>query len=178
MDSRRAILILAVVSQVFPGCSGDTSKGPAGPAQSRGVTSSAAPPATAMLFADRTDDSGIDFVYRDGQEAGYFAFLETLGGGAAACDYDGDGDIDLIFSGGGSFGTNQEIVGLPPACFRNEGNWRFTPVTASAGLTAAPRYSHGIAAGDYDNDGFPDLIVTGYGGLTTYRNRGDGTFAL
>src|SRR5207247_891734 len=52
----------------------------------------------------------------------------------------------------------------------------FTAAGEASGLTWAPHYSHGAAAADYDNDGFADLLVTGYGGLALYRNQGDGTF--
>lgn len=94
----------------------------------------------------------------------------------AACDYDGDGDIDLFIPGGGGFGSNREIYGRAPGCFRNDGNWRFTSIVEKAGLVAPPYYSHGATAGDYDNDGFPDIIITGYRGLALFRNHGDGTF--
>jgi hypothetical protein len=55
--------------------------------------------------------------------------------------------------------------------------WQFTAVTDPAGIAAAAFYSHGALAGDYDNDGFPDLLVTGYHGLALYHNQGDGTFS-
>ncbi len=131
---------------------------------------------TAMQFADVTSSSQIEFVYCDGQEAEFFTILESVGGGAAAVDYDGDGRVDLICAGGGSFEKNGAIHGRLPGAFRNAGELRFTRVDAAAGLDVAPYYNHCIAAGDCDNDGFPDLLVTGYGGVVFYRNQGDGTF--
>jgi hypothetical protein len=136
----------------------------------------AGPARPVMQFADVTSSTGIDFVYHDGREAGFFTTLESIGGGSAAVDYDCDGQVDLICAGGGRFESNGAIHGLPLGAFRNEGGWRFTRVDAAAGLDVAPYYNHCIAAGDYDNDGFPDLLVTGYGGLVFYRNQGDGTF--
>ena len=134
-------------------------------------------PETAAKFVDVTDHSGIVFTYRNGEEAGHFSILESLGGGAALFDYDTDGDLDLFLPGGGKFGPNRDILGLVPGLFRNEGDFRFTDVTHDAGFFDAAFYSHGAAAADYDQDGYPDLLVTGYGGLLLYHNQGDGTFA-
>lgn len=126
------------------------------------------------LFCDR---AGVDFTYRNGEEADRYTMLEPLGGGVALFDYDADGDLDLFATGGGEFGPGDTIHGRSPGLFRNDGCWRFTDVTDDAGVAAAPYYSHGVAAADYDNDGFPDLLVTGYGGLLLWHNNGDGTFS-
>ena len=133
-------------------------------------------PETLAYFTDVTEQSGVSFTYRNGDEAGHFAILESLGGGVALFDYDNDGDLDLFLPGGGKFGPEQQILGLPPAVFRNEGEFQFTDVTNECGLNRAGYYSHGVAAADYNEDGFTDLLVTGYGGLLLYRNQGDGTF--
>src|SRR5206468_2004182 len=76
-------------------------------------------------FEDMTARSGIAFTYRNGEEAGHFTMLETLGGGCALLDYDGDGLLDIFLTGGGHFGPNKEILGYPCKLFRNEGNWHF-----------------------------------------------------
>ncbi|MSR58487.1 MAG: VCBS repeat-containing protein, partial [Planctomycetaceae bacterium] len=131
---------------------------------------------TLARFTDVADASGVRFTFRDGQEAGHFAIIESLGGGVALFDYDADGTLDLFLPGGGRYGANNEILGLPGALYRNGGDRSFLDVTRLAGVDLAPHYSHGTAVGDYDNDGFPDLLVTGYGGLQLYRNQGDGTF--
>jgi len=128
------------------------------------------------LFEDVAASAGVVFTYRNGEEAGEFSILESLGGGAAAWDYDGDGDLDLYFPGGGGFSADLRVVGLAGALFRNEGPRQFTICTPAAGLEAAPFYSHGAAVDDYDNDGFPDLLVTGFRGLILWHNCGDGTF--
>jgi enediyne biosynthesis protein E4 len=133
-------------------------------------------PRSSAQFVDNTDRAGIRFSYRNGEEAGHFAILESMGGGVGMLDYDLDGKLDLFFPGGGGYTGNREIRGRSPAMFRNEGHWKFAEVTGPAGLTDAPYYSHGVAVGDFDNDGFPDVLVTGYGGLLLYHNCGDGTF--
>ncbi|GAB4141812.1 MAG: hypothetical protein Tsb009_11770 [Planctomycetaceae bacterium] len=120
--------------------------------------------------------SGIEFTYRNGEEAGHYSILESLGGGVALLDYDADGLLDIFIPGGGHFGPKKEILSYSPVLYRNLGNWKFQDVTQEAGLKFAPYYSHGVAVDDYDHDGFPDILVTGYGGLTFFHNRGDGTF--
>ena len=117
---------------------------------------------TLARFSEVTGASGVQFTYHDGQEAGNFAILESLGGGVALFDFDGDGSLDLFFPGGGGYGAQNEILGRPGALFHNDGTGSFRDVTALAGTNAAPYYSHGVAVGDYDDDGFPDVLVTGY----------------
>ncbi|HJN10358.1 MAG TPA: CRTAC1 family protein [Pirellulaceae bacterium] len=127
-------------------------------------------------FVEMTLQAGIDFVPRNGQEADEFAILETLGAGVALMDYDLDDDLDVFFAGGGEFGSDGGIVGCRPVFYRNDGDWHFQEVSELAGLNEERLYSHGAIAGDYDDDGDPDLLVTGYGGLLLYQNQGDGTF--
>ncbi len=131
---------------------------------------------TRIRFRARAPHDGEPFIHRNGEEAGNAAILEVVGGGVGAVDYDGDGTLDLFFPGGGRFGGERELVPLPGALYRGEGGWRFTRREAEAGLSTPAHYSHGTALGDYDNDGFADLLVTGYGGLQLYWNAGDGTF--
>jgi hypothetical protein len=133
-------------------------------------------PAATLRTSDKTKFSGVSFVYDNGRAAGHHAILESLGGGIGLVDYDGDGRCDLFCPGGGKYGADHEISGLPSALFRNLGGWRFSDVTAATRTASAPFYSHGCAAADYDADGFADLLLTGYGGLQLFRNLGDGTF--
>ena len=129
-------------------------------------------PAEPDFFHDKTPGSGLDFVHKNGEEAGLFTILESLGGGVGLIDYDQDGLIDVFVTGGGHFGPNKEILGHPNRLFRNEGNWRFRDVTAEAGLPENGLfYSHGCAVGDFDNDGWPDLLVTGYGRMALFQNK-------
>jgi hypothetical protein len=129
-------------------------------------------------FQDVTGASGVEFVYRDGQETGFYELIENLGGGVAMCDYDRDGRLDLYLTGGGQLnGPPIEIHGLPSALYRNGGDLRFVDVTPQAGVSAGTFYSHGVTVADFDNDGFPDLFVAGFQGCRLYRNNGDGSFS-
>jgi enediyne biosynthesis protein E4 len=130
---------------------------------------SAGPP----IFTDVTANSGIAFTYRNGEEADQLTILESLGGGVALIDYDQDGLLDIFVTAGGCFAgaDGREIRGHPNRLYKNLGGWKFKDVTAEVGLpTEGTFYSHGVAVGDYDNDGWPDLLVTGYGRLALYRN--------
>jgi hypothetical protein len=128
------------------------------------------------LYRDATAHSGVTFTYRNGQEAGHFAILEALGGGVALLDYDGDGLLDVFVTGGGYFhGPDQKVIkGYPCRLYKNLGNWQFKDVTHEAGLDRPVSYTHGAAVGDYDCDGWPDLLVTGWGRLALYHNEPDG----
>ncbi len=135
-------------------------------------------PTGPALFDDVTKASGIDFTYRNGEDtAEHLAILETLGGGVALLDYDGDGLLDVFLTGGGLYAgpDHKDIVGLPCRLYRNLGGGKFKDVTAEAGLDklagGAPWfYTHGAAVADYDRDGWPDLLVTGWGHLALFRN--------
>jgi hypothetical protein len=115
------------------------------------------------------EESGVRFTYRNGEEENEYSILESLGGGVALLDYDRDGKLDVFLTGGGGF-KEKKVLGLKNALFRNEGNGKFRDVTAEAGLDQALHYSHGAFAADFDNDGWTDLLVTGYGRLVLYRN--------
>jgi hypothetical protein len=122
-----------------------------------------------FFFEDVTEKSGIRAYYRNGEEAGHFTMLETLGGGVALIDYDRDGLLDVFFPGGGYFdGTN--IRGFPSKLYKNLGNFRFEDVTAKVLGEQPLFYTHGAAVADYDRDGWPDLVVTGWGRLALYHN--------
>jgi len=126
-------------------------------------------------FTDATEAGGIDFTYRNGYEVGHYSILESLGGGVAVFDYDNDDQPDLFFPGGGEF-REKQILPRPSLLARNRGGWHWQDVSQASGLRHSKFYSHGVAVGDYDNDGFSDLVMTGYGGLQLFHNQGDGTF--
>jgi enediyne biosynthesis protein E4 len=133
------------------------------------------PPGPALL-RDMTATSGIDFTYKNGEETNHYTILESLGGGVALFDYDGDGLLDIFVTGGGYFGgpDKKEVRGYPNRLFKNLGGWRFKDVTAEVGLDQPIFYTHGCAVGDYDRDGWPDLLVTGYGRVALFHNEPDG----
>lgn len=123
-------------------------------------------------FEDRTAGSGVNFVPHNGEEADQFTILESLGSGIALIDYDGDGRLDILGGGGGRFGgpKNTQLIGEPCKLFRNLGQWKFQDVTANVGLERDWHYNHGFAVADFDRDGWPDFVVTGYGELLLFRN--------
>ncbi|MBP3954825.1 CRTAC1 family protein [Gemmata sp. G18] len=133
------------------------------------------------FFDDMTASAGIDFAYRNGEEAPHLAILESLGGGVVVIDFDRDGLPDLFLPGGGHYGgaDNKQILGHPCRLYHNEGNWKFKDATAPAGLDklagGAPWfYTHAATVGDYDRDGWPDLLVTGWGRIALFHNESDG----
>ncbi len=102
---------------------------------------------------------------------------ETMAGGVAVFDYNGDGRPDIFFANGAELQTLKKTSDkYSDRLFRNDGNGVFTDVTEQAGLNGHG-FDNGVAAGDYDNDGHPDLFVTGIRGSTLYHNNGDGTFS-
>ena len=127
-------------------------------------------------FRDVTAGSGLAFAARNGEEAGHAAILESLGTGVALLDYDGDGLLDVFLTGGGHFDAGAPVPrGHPCKLFRNLGNFKFEDTTARAGLDQVDWwYTHGAAVADYDRDGWPDLVVTGYGRIAVFHNEPDG----
>ena len=126
-----------------------------------------------ILFEEVTPASGVDFAYRNGEEAGNYAIIESLGGGVALFDFDNDGLLDLFVVGGGHF-DGAKVLGYPCKLYRNLGNFKFQDVSQAVGLADALQYSHGASAFDYDNDGWKDLLVSGYNRLVLLHNEPDG----
>lgn len=130
-------------------------------------------PVGPVLFEDVTTASGIAFTYRNGEEANHYAIIETLGGGVALFDFDNDGLLDVYVPGGGHF-DGKKVLGRPGKLYRNLGGFRFEDVSAAVGLDGPLQYSQGVSAFDYDNDGWLDLLVSGYNRLVLLRNEPDG----
>ena len=131
-------------------------------------------PRCPIRLKDVTTATRIAFKHFDGS-SGRRYIMETVSAGLALFDYDGDGDVDIYFLNGAPLPGVK--VTRPPrnALYRNDGNWTFTDVTARAGL-GDTGYGLGVAVGDYDNDGDPDVYLNNYGPNVLYRNNGDGTF--
>ena len=118
-----------------------------------------------------------DFAHRNGEEREVNSIVESVGGGVAVFDYDLDGVLDVAAAGGGTFDdAGDASIGYPTGLLRGRGGWQYAEAGDQAGVDAAGHYTHGLAVSDPDNDGFADLLVTGYGGVTYWRNLGDGTF--
>ncbi len=101
---------------------------------------------------------------------------ETMAGGVALFDYDNDGDLDIFFTNGANIRTlKKDSPKYSNRLLANDGKGHFTDVTQKAGL-AGSGFDNGVAVGDYDNDGYPDLFVGGVHRNTLYHNNRDGTF--
>jgi hypothetical protein len=144
-----------------------------------------AAPATEAVFVDVTQAVGVDFTHQHSPTSNKY-LIETMGGGVAVFDYDNDGHLDLFFTNGARLEDPMTSARQPDKSdrrfwnrlYRQNADGVFADVTERAGLTgqAQNRYGMGVAVGDYDNDGFDDLYVTGLGGNTLYRNDGRGAF--
>ncbi|HKH98239.1 MAG TPA: CRTAC1 family protein [Candidatus Sulfotelmatobacter sp.] len=118
--------------------------------------------------------SGITWTHTNGKSPQKY-LPETTGAGCAFLDYDGDGWMDIYLVNSGKCDFFNPDPPLRNALYRNNRDGTFTDVTAKAGV-AVGGYGQGVAVGDYDGDGFPDLYVTQYGRNILYHNNGDGTF--
>jgi len=127
------------------------------------------PDMPSVRFTDITRDAGIGFVHVSGA-AGEKLLPETMGSGLAFFDYDGDGDPDLLFVNASRW-PGHAGPAATPALYRNDGGGHFEDVTAESGL-ALSFYGQGVAVGDYDGDGRPDLFVSALGSNHLFRNLG------
>lgn len=138
---------------------------------------SPAKPATPVgknLFVDVTRAAGIDFRLDCGSREKLY-ILETQCGGASAFDFDKDGWMDILLVDGSSVEDYRAGKCHPPRLYRNRHDGTFADVSAKSGLNFCG-WSYGVAIGDYDNDGWPDVYITGYLKSALYRNNHDGTF--
>src|SRR5713226_1536137 len=116
-----------------------------------------------IVFVNVADKANIRFVLENNPTAKKY-MIETMAGGVAVFDYNGDGRPDIFFTNGADLSAlKKSSAKYSNRLFRNDGNGVFTDVTQQAGL-AGTGFDIGVAAGDYDNDGHPDLFVTGVHG--------------
>ena len=130
-------------------------------------------------FTDDASTARLDFVHENGGATGKLIPPVTASGGVGLIDFDNDGWLDVYLVQGGSFppDENSNPSASGDRLYRNRGDGSFEDVTVRSGIRAlAHGYGHGIAVGDIDNDGWPDLFVTRWRRYALYRNRGDGTF--
>src|SRR5579862_1678357 len=134
-----------------------------------------AAPASRIQFRNVAGASGLEFVLEN-DPTPEKRLIETMPGGVAAFDYDGDGLTDIYFTNGASLPSlEKSSPKYWNRLYRNIGGMKFQDVTQRAGVAGAG-YSMAAAAADYDNDGRVDLFVAGVRKNLLYRNRGDGTF--
>jgi hypothetical protein len=128
-----------------------------------------------IKFENVIKQSKIDFTLNNSISAHRYS-IETMAGGVAVFDYDNDGLLDIFFTNGAEIpALDKSAPKFSNRLFHNNGDGTFTDVTAKAGV-AGIGYSMGVAAGDYDNDGYVDLYVTGVNHNQLLHNNGDGTF--
>ena len=137
-----------------------------------------------LRLVDVTAESGIDFMHENSPTTHKY-LVETMGGGVAVLDFDNDGWLDLFFTNGAQVSAPMPPDAQPSKTerfanrlYRNRHDGTFADVTRAANVGGVPggRYGMGVAVGDYDNDGFADLYVTGYDANTLYHNDGHGRF--
>jgi len=139
-------------------------------------SASASSKAAAILFENVLKKSGVVFTLKNSVSPHRYS-IETMTGGVALFDYDNDGLLDIFFTNGAAIPSLEKTdSSFSNRLFHNNGDGTFTDVTEKAGL-AGVGYSMGVAAGDYDNDGFVDLYVTGVNRNQLFHNNGDGTFS-
>ncbi len=159
----------------------------AGPERPSSLTTDHDPPASSFgasrpRFQDDAESVGLRFLFDSGQTPEHLLH-ETMAGGVGLIDYDGDGWLDVYCIQGGTLNSASSQPGLAvdqkDRLFRNRGNGTFQDVTAETGLEVLPRdrgFGLGVAVGDCDNDGFPDLLLTRLRSYVLLRNRGGRTF--
>ncbi len=189
--------LLALIALCWPGCQrcaiaqqparAQTPPARTGRSYEAGSPARRPPPTTPqqpspVTFTDITAQSGITFRHAASPTAQKY-LLETMGGGVAIFDFDNDARADLYFTNGARLDDPMPTGAQPDKrdprfwdrLYHQKADGTFEDVTERAGVRGTG-YSMGVAAGDFDNDGFVDLYVTAYGGNTLYRNKGNGTF--
>jgi hypothetical protein len=152
------ILVVGVFVALIVGCSARPS-----------ATTDAELPTGPAWFADVTDEVGLDFTHDAGPIDGKYFLPQTIGSGAALFDFDGDGLLDIYLLNNGG------LERRPNQLFRQKADGTFVNVSKGSGLDFA-EHCMGVAVGDVNNDGRPDVLVTYYGGVKLFLNRGNGTF--
>lgn len=166
MKPGRYLIYLVPLMSVWQGC--------------RSIASAPLSPATSEAqrvelksdaFVNVTNQAGIDFRHSNGAK-GKFLLVETTPGGCAFLDYDQDGWQDIFLVQSGPTPDAPRSISRPPCkLYRNKGDGTFEDVTQEAGFHHYNQgYAQGVAVGDYDNDGYPDIFLTGYGGCRLMHN--------
>jgi hypothetical protein len=133
------------------------------------------PPEKRQVFTDVTQQAGIIWKQFAGESPDKF-LIETMGGGVAFLDFDGDGLLDIFLVNGGETPRGKSGTPIRNALYRNLGNGKFENVAEKAGVDHVGFYGMGASVADFENDGFPDIYVTGYPSSALFHNNGNGTF--
>jgi hypothetical protein len=136
---------------------------------------SSPPRGTIPIFSDLTEAAGVTWKHFSG-ESSERLLIETMGGGVGLIDCEGKGSLDIFFLNGGETPRGKSAGPLRNALYRNEGNWRFEDVAQEAGLDRFSAYGMGVNIADFDNDGRPDIFLTGFPRCALFHNNGNGTF--
>jgi tetratricopeptide (TPR) repeat protein len=176
-EARAAIARLAAKHEAARSTDGRTLADLLGPSRPSGKLTESGPHELVIpTFVDEATARGLVFRFDNGPSNEH-QLPETMAGGVAVLDFDGDGRLDVYALQGGPFPPRGCPLLFGDRLFRNIGDGRFADVTATSGLAALPGgYGHGVAVGDYDNDGRPDLFVTRWRSYALYRNLGGGMF--
>jgi enediyne biosynthesis protein E4 len=126
-------------------------------------------------FTDVTSTAGITWRHFNGESPDRF-LIEVTTGGVGFVDFDNDGLLDVYFVNGGETPRGRSPIPVRNALYKNLGNGHFVDVAKKAGVDYIPFYGMGVAAADYDNDGFQDVFVTGYPACALFHNDGHGRF--
>jgi enediyne biosynthesis protein E4 len=163
-------IALARIATLLPACALATAAGFL-------LTPAEPPPARRPHFTDVAPQSRFSYV-SDNNFTGRKYFPQPMCGGVGILDYDRDGRMDIFFTNGAKLPELRKTDPSFDNCLlRNRGDGTFEDVTARAGVAGKHLdYSYGVAVGDYDNDGWPDLFLANTGKNTLYHNNGDGTF--
>ncbi|HEY4356507.1 MAG TPA: CRTAC1 family protein [Acidobacteriaceae bacterium] len=173
MHTLRAFLLGALVSLV-PGCAVMLlGQAPAHGSQKPPASQKPAVTVTLPQLVDVTAKTGIHFEHLSSPEQRYI--VESMSGGVALIDYDGDGWPDIYLTNAPSVSMAMAEKRARSALYHNNHDGTFTDVTDKAGV-GYPCWAMGASVADYDNDGHPDLLVSCFGGVVLYHNNGDGTF--
>ncbi len=174
-----AIIFMFVLTlQLAPTSAAQATPKTVAPKKSSATTTKSGPkvPTTISkdLFIDATRAAGIDFRLSCGSKEKLY-ILETQCGGAAAFDYDNDGWMDILLVDGSTIEDYRAGKCHPPRLYRNQHDGMFAAVSAKSGLNFCG-WGYGVAIGDFDNDGWEDVYITGFHGSALYHNNHDGTF--
>ncbi len=186
MISRRKLFLTAIAGALTSAGCHDTKRSPAIKPKSYPVTTIFTPEQIAnshqittypIQFHDITKQAGINWDFNNGA-TGHHYFIETTGGGVALFDYNNDGLLDILVVQGGPIPGNPNTQPFPKmnALYRNNGDGTYTDVTKGSGLDSYTGYGMGVSIADYDNDGWPDVYITAYGGNHLFKNNRNGTF--